>query len=279
MLQFLYILRIFEGFFFKKRFKYINDWKKMFPLALRTVAKKKKKSVSLGFQVNHFTLFSCQFQKEFWFWQQCSLYILNIHRLCSAITYHVVYSNLKLTSSSTHLCITFHLMGASELDTVVSVSAVASAPTDRSKQYPRQTLQRLSFHPVFFNLQPVGQLGRTSRIHTVCERESRTLFFNTFFPVITVQSLGHRLPLLFCICVSLGFINHCHLQCMFPHWKNMWLEFNIQYKCISTNSWMLCKVKFKLPLIIAGMQVKVPSHIYFQLSCIPAVDSTLCPYA
>lgn len=66
---------------------------------------------------------------------------------------------------------------------------------------------------------------------------------------------------------------------MFPRWKNMWLEFNIQYKCISANSWILCKGKFKLPLIITGMQVKVPSHIYFQLSCIPAVDSTICPYA
>lgn len=107
--------------------------------------------------------------------------MLNIHRLPAAITYHVVYPNLKLTSSSTHLHITFHLMGASELDTVVSVSAVALAPTDRSKQYPGRTLQRLSFHPVFFNLQPVGQLGSTSRIHTVCERESHTLVFNFFF--------------------------------------------------------------------------------------------------
>lgn len=122
--------------------------------------------------------------------------MLNIHRLPAAITYHVVYPNLKLTSTSTHLHITFHLMGASELDTVVSVSAVALAPTDRSKQYPRQTLQRLSFHPVFFNLQPVGQLGSTSRIHTACERESHTLVFNFFFPVITVESLGHHLPLL-----------------------------------------------------------------------------------
>lgn len=122
--------------------------------------------------------------------------MLNIHRLPAAITYHVVYSNLKLTSSSTHLHITFHLMGASELDTVVSVSAVALAPTDRSKQYPRQTLQRLNFHPVFFNLQPVGQLGSTSGIHTVCERESHTLVLNFFFPAITIQSLGHHLPLL-----------------------------------------------------------------------------------
>lgn len=71
-----------------------------------------------------------------------------------------------------HLHITFHLTDTSELDTVVSVSAVALAPTDRSKQYPRQTLERLNFHPLFFNLHPVGQLGSTSRIHTVCERES-----------------------------------------------------------------------------------------------------------
>lgn len=115
-----------------------------------------------------------------------NIYMLNIHRLTAAITYHVVYSNLKLTSSSTHLHITFHLMGASELDTVVSVSAVALAPTDRSKQYPRQTLQRLNFHPVFFNLQPVGQLGSTSGIHTVCERESHTLVLNFFFPAIAI---------------------------------------------------------------------------------------------
>lgn len=121
--------------------------------------------------------------------------MLNIHRLPAAITHHVVYPNLKLTSSSTHLHITFHLMGASELDTVVSVSAVALAPTDRSKQYPRQSLQRLSFHPAFFNLQPVGQLGSTSRIHTVCERESHILglFFFSFLshpaPVIAHQPL------------------------------------------------------------------------------------------
>lgn len=137
--------------------------------------------------------------------------MLNIHRLPAAITYHVVYSNLKLTSSSTHLHIKFHLMGASELDTVVSVSAVALAPTDRSKQYPRQTLQSLSFHPVFFNLQPVGQLGNTSRIHTVCERESHTLVLNFFFSSHHSLVFGTSSPFASCICISLGFISHWHL--------------------------------------------------------------------
>lgn len=137
--------------------------------------------------------------------------MLNIHRLPAAITYHVVYSNLKLTSSSTHLHITFHLMGASELDTVVSVSAVALAPTDRSKQYPRQTLQRLNFHPVFFNLQPVGQLGSTSGIHTVCERESHTLVLNFFFSSHHNLVFGTSSPFTSCICISLGFISHWHL--------------------------------------------------------------------
>lgn len=145
--------------------------------------------------------------------------MLNTHRLPAAITHHVVYPNPKLTSSSMHLHIAFHPMGASELDTVVSVSAVASAPTDRSKQYPRQSLQRLSFHPAFFNLQPVGQLGSTSRIHTLCERESHTLglFFFSLFSAILLQSLGHQPLFAFGVCVSLGFINH-----MFPHWKDTW---------------------------------------------------------
>lgn len=131
------------------------------------------------------------------------MYMLNIHSLPAAITYHVVYSNLKLTSSSMHLHIILHLMGASELDTVVSVSAVALAPTDRSKQYPRQTLQRLSFHPVFFNLQPVGQLGSTSRIHTVCERESHNLIFNFFFFQSSQSSLWDIISFYFLyLCVS-----------------------------------------------------------------------------
>lgn len=138
---------------------------------------------------------------------------LNTHRLPAAITHHVVYPNLKLTSSSMHLHITFHLMGASELDTVVSVSAVASAPTDRSKQYPRQSLQRLSFHPAFFNLQPVGQLGSTSRIHTVCERESHILglFFLSFLSH-PVPAFGTSTLFTFGVCVSLGFIHQWHLD-------------------------------------------------------------------
>lgn len=147
--------------------------------------------------------------------------MLNIHRLPAAVTYHVVYPNQKLTSSSTHLHITFHLMGASELDTVVSVSAVALAPTDRSKQYPRQTLQRPSFHPVFFNLQPIGQLGSTSRIHTVCERESHTLFSVFFFSQSSQSSLWDI--------ISLYFLYQCYLQVssiigtyMFAHQKSMW---------------------------------------------------------
>lgn len=131
--------------------------------------------------------------------------MLNTHRLPAAITHHVVYPNPKLTSSSMHLHIAFHPMGASELDTVVSVSAVASAPTDRSKQYPRQSLQRLSFHPAFFNLQPVGQLGSTSRIHTLCERESHTLGLFFFFSL-----LSHPAPVFgtstsfcfWCLCIS-----------------------------------------------------------------------------
>lgn len=140
--------------------------------------------------------------------------MLNTHRLPAAITHHVVYPNPKLTSSRVHLHIAFHLMGASELDTVVSVSAVALAPTDRSKQYPRQSLQRLSFHPAFFNLQPVGQLGSTSRIHTVCERESHTLglfFFLSSQP--SCSSLWDINPFCFwCLCIS-GFHRSLALTC------------------------------------------------------------------
>jgi len=148
--------------------------------------------------------------------------MLKKHRLPAAITYHAVYSNLKLTSSSKHLRITFHLMGASELDTVVSVSAVALAPTDRNKQYPRQTLQRLSFHPVFFNLQPVGQLGSTSRVHTVCERESHSLILYLFFSSHHSLVFGTSPPFTFHIRVFLDFINHWHIFHVFPHWKNTW---------------------------------------------------------
>lgn len=160
--------------------------------------------------------------------------MLNIHRLPAAITHHVVYPNLKLTSSSMHLLIAFHLMGASELDTVVSVSAVALAPTDRSKQYPRQSLQRLSFHPAFFNLQPVGQLGSTSRIHTVCERESHLLgLFFSSFPSHPAPVFGTSAPFAFGVCVSIGFINHCHLHV--STLEEYVVRVNIQYKCISTN--------------------------------------------
>lgn len=152
-----------------------------------------------------------------------------------------------------HLHITFHLMGASELDTVVSVSAVALAPTDRSKQYPRQSLQRLSFHPAFFNLQPVGQLGSTSRIHTACERESHLLgLFFLSFPSHPAPVFGISAPFAFGVCVSLGFINHWHLRVSTLEEYLVRIQHSVQMH-FKDNLWILWKGKLYPPLIITGL--------------------------